>query len=106
VWVPNQRSNDVTVVDARRWRVVTTVKGEFAQPDGIAISGDGRLVFVANHNTDNVMNMGGISMAMPMPGTTAAPGRLIVIDARRREVVRRVDTAPDGSGLGVAGGKP
>jgi len=63
-------------------------------------------VFVANHNTDNVMNMGGISMAMPMPGTTAAPGRLIVIDARRHEVVRRVDTAPDGAGLGVAGGKP
>jgi len=106
VWVPNQRSNDVTVVDARRWRVVTTVKGDFAQPDGIAISGDGRLVFVANHNTDNVMNMGGISMAMPMPGTTAAPGRVIVIDARRREVVRRIDTAPDGAGLGVAGGKP
>jgi hypothetical protein len=62
-------------------------------------------VFVANHNTDNVMNMGGISMAMPVPGT-AAPGRVIVIDARRREVVRRVDTAPDGSGLGLARGKP
>lgn len=106
VWVPNQRSNDVTVVDAKRWSVLTTVKGEFAQPDGIAISGDGRLVFVANHNTDNVMNMGGISMAMPMPGMTAAPGRVIVIDARRRAVVGRVDTAPDGSGLGVAGGKP
>jgi YVTN family beta-propeller protein len=105
VWVPNQRSNDVTVVDARRWRVITTVKGEFAQPDGIAISGDGRLVFVANHNTDNVMNMGGINMAMPMPGMTAAPGRVIVIDARRREVVRRIDTAPDGAGLGL-GGKP
>lgn len=106
VWVPNQRSNDVTVVDARRWRVITTVKGEFAQPDGIAISGDGRLVFVANHNTSNVMTMGGISMAMPMPGMAAAPGRVIVIDARRREVVRRVDTAPDGSGVGIAGGKP
>ncbi|MFN2570103.1 MAG: beta-propeller fold lactonase family protein [Gemmatimonadales bacterium] len=106
VWVPNQRSNDVTVIDAKRWSVTTTVKGDFAQPDGIAISGDGRLVFVANHNTDNVMTMGGISMAMPMPGTTAAPGRLIVIDARRREVTHRIDTAPDGAGLGVAGGKP
>jgi len=106
VWVPNQRSNDVTVVDARRWSVITTVKGDFAQPDGIAISGDGKLVFVANHNTDNVMNMGGISMAMPMAGMTAAPGRLIVIDAKRRAVVGRVDTAPDGAGLGVAGGKP
>ena len=106
VWVPNQRSNDVTVVDAKHWSVAATVHGDFAQPDGIGISGDGKLVFVANHNTDNVMNMGGISMAMPMPGTTAAPGRVIVIDARRREVVRRIDTAPDGSGLGVGGGKP
>lgn len=105
VWVPNQRSNDVTVVDAKRWNVIATVKGDFAQPDGIAISSDGRLVFVANHNTDNIMNMGGISMAMPMPGMTAAPGRVIVIDARRRAVVARIDTAPDGAGLGV-GGKP
>src|SRR6266513_1158645 len=106
VWVPNQRSNDVTVIDAKHWTVATTVKGDFAQPDGIGISSDGRLVFVANHNTSNVMNMGGISMAMPAPGTTAAPGRVIVIDARRREVVRRIDTAPDGAGLGVGGGKP
>jgi len=74
--------------------------------EGIGISGDGRLVFVANHNTDNVMNMGGISMAMPAPGATAQPGRVLVIDARRRAVVRRIDTVPDGSGLGVAGGKP
>lgn len=106
VWVPNQRSNDVTVVDAKHWSVITTVKGDFAQPDGIAISGDGRLVFVANHNTSHVMTMGGISMAMPMPGMTAAPGRVIVIDARRRAVVKRIDTAPDGAGLGVGGGKP
>jgi YVTN family beta-propeller protein len=106
VWLPNQRSNDVTVVDANRWSVITTIKGDFAQPDGIAISGDGRLVFVANHNTDNVMVMGGISMAMPMAGMTSAPGRVIVIDARKRAVVGRVDTAPDGAGLGIAGGKP
>ena len=106
VWVPNQRSNDVTVIDATHWTVATTVRGDFAQPDGIGISGDGRLVFVANHNTSNVMNMGGINMAMPAPGTTAAPGRVIVIDARTRAVVRRIDTAPDGSGLGLARGKP
>jgi len=29
-----------------------------------------------------------------------------VIDAKRRAVVGRVDTAPDGAGLGIAGGKP
>src|SRR5437867_1410378 len=91
VWVRYLRSNAVTCIDASRWSVATSVKGDFAEPDGIAISGDGRLVFVANHNTDNVMNMGGISMAMPMPGSTAAPGRVIVIDARRRQVVRPID---------------
>ena len=108
VWVPNQRSNDVTVVDARRWRVVTTVKGPFAQPDGIGITREGRSVFVANHNTSNVMNVGGVSMAMPMPGPTnpASPGRVIEIDARSRIVLRRIDTVPDGSGLSVAGGRP
>src|SRR5207249_9626785 len=51
VWVANQRSNDVSVIDARKWSPLATVQGEFAQPDGIAISGDGRFVFVANHNT-------------------------------------------------------
>lgn len=106
VWVPNQRSNDVTVVDTKRWSVIATVKGEFAQPDGIVISGDGTRVFVANHNTDHIMTSGGINMAMPMSGETANPGRLIVIDAKKRAVVGRVDTAPDGAGLGVAGGKP
>jgi YVTN family beta-propeller protein len=106
VWVPNQRSNDVTVIDAKQWSVATTVKGDFAQPDGIGISRDGHLVFVANHNTSNVMNMGGINMAMPAAGSTAAPGRVIVIDARKREVVKRIDTAPDGAGLGLSGGKP
>ena len=107
VWVPNQRSNDVSVVDAKTWTVVATVSGEdFAQPDGIGITGDGRWVFVANHNTSNVMNMGGISMAMPMAGAPPAPGRVVVIDARRHAVLRRIDTAPDGAGLGVAGGRP
>jgi YVTN family beta-propeller protein len=105
VWVPNQRSNDVTVIDAKRWTVAATVRGEFAQPDGIGVSRDGRLVFVANHNTDNIMNMGGISMAMPAAGSTN-PGRVIVIDAKKREVLKRVDTAPDGSGLAVGGGTP
>jgi len=88
------------------WSVATTVKGDFAQPDGIAISSDGRLVFVANHNTDNVMNMGGISMAMPMPGMAANPGRVIV---DRRATAR--GGAPHRhrarcAGLGVGGGKP
>jgi YVTN family beta-propeller protein len=106
VWVPNQRSNDVSVVDARTWTLLATVKGDaFAQPDGIGITRDGRRVFVANHNTSNVMNMGGVSMAMPMAGAAAAPGRVVVIDARRRAVLRRIDTAPDGAGLGM-GGKP
>lgn len=105
-WVPNQRSNDVTVIDAKTWRVLTTVKGEFAQPDGIGISGDGGLVFVANHNTSNVMNVGGVSMAMPMAGMAPAAGRVIVIDVRKRAVVRRIDTVPDGAGLGLGGGKP
>ena len=106
LYVTNGGSHDVTVIDARTWTVITTVQGEFAQPDGIVIAGDGRLVFVANHNTDHVMTVGGVPMAMPMSSSTAAPGRVIVIDAKRRAVLRRVDTAPDGAGLGIAGGKP
>src|SRR5256885_533188 len=50
VWVPNQRSNNVTVIDARRWGVITTVTGEFAPPDGIAASRGRRLGVAFNQH--------------------------------------------------------
>lgn len=107
VWVPNQRSDNVSIVDTRTWQVVGTVTSPaFAQPHGIAISADGLQVFVSNHNTGHSVTMGGVGMAMTDANAPAQPGRVVVIDARHRAVAHRIDTAPDGSGLGMAGAKP
>jgi len=51
VWVPNQRSNNVTVIDARG-AGTSSRQSRANSPNRMhRRSGDGRLVFVANHNT-------------------------------------------------------
>jgi DNA-binding beta-propeller fold protein YncE len=41
----------VTFVDAQRWEVADVIEGRgLAEPHGIAISADGRLLFVSNRN--------------------------------------------------------
>jgi YVTN family beta-propeller protein len=110
VWVTNQRSNDVTVVDAATWKAVATVSSPgFAQPDGIVITADGRYAFVSNHNGP----MPGMTMshAAPMPaaptpaagGVPPAPGRVVMIDVKRRAALRVTETAPDAAGIGIGG---
>jgi YVTN family beta-propeller protein len=102
IWVPNQRSNTVSVVDASRWQVTRTVTDSgFAQPHGIAVTPNGQ-IFVSNHNTGMTMDKDGVGMAM---GMTDHPGRVVVIDAARHAVVRTVQTAPDGAGMGEGGGQ-
>lgn len=100
IWVPNQQSNDVTVIDAATWKVTRTITDSgFAQPHGIAMTPNG-LVMVSNHNSGHTMDMGGVQMAM---GMTDRPGRVVVIDAARHQVIRRLTTAPDGAGMGAGG---
>ena len=100
VWVPNQQSNDVNVVNTRTWTVTRTVSGPgFAQPHGIAYAPNGR-VFVSNHNTGKTMDKGGVMMAA---GATDAPGHVVVIDATSGRVLKVIDTAPDAAGLGLGG---
>src|SRR5215813_4584484 len=53
VFVTNEKSNDVTVIQAQNQKVLATIPvGE--RPRGIAVSRDGRRVFVANSNSNNV----------------------------------------------------
>ncbi len=55
---------------------------------------------ISNHNSGHTMDMGGVQMAM---GMTDRPGRVVVIDAARHQVIRRLTTAPDGAGMGAGG---
>src|SRR5215831_1444421 len=53
VFVTNEKSNNVTVIEAATQRVLAMIPvGE--RPRGIVVSGDGQRVFVANSNTNNV----------------------------------------------------
>jgi len=107
VWVTNMRSNDVSVVDATSWKTIATVSGAgFAQPDGIVITADGRYAFVSNHN--GPMPMVAMAHAMPPVSTPAAgppaPGKVVMIDVKRRTPIRVTETAPDAAGMGIGGG--
>ncbi len=100
IWVPNQLSDNVSVVDGRTWRVSATIGDPgFAQPHGIAMTANGQ-VFISNHNSGQSMDMGGVGMAA---GATDRPGHVVILDAAKRRVLRTLMTAPDGAGMGAGG---
>src|SRR3989449_3681870 len=53
VFVTNEKSDDVTVIDADTRSVVKTI-AVGKRPRGVAVSPDGRRVYVANSNSDSV----------------------------------------------------
>jgi len=76
VFVTNEKSNDVTVIDAATRAVVKTVAvGQ--RPRGVTVSPDGRRVYVANSNSDSVS----------------------IIDARELTVLKTVPAGTDPEGL-------
>src|SRR2546426_12486130 len=80
VFVTNEKSDDVTVIDAATRAVVRTIPvGK--RPRGVAVSPDGRRVYVTNSNSDS----------------------LSVIDAKTLEVL---STVPAGVGPGGVSPQP
>ena len=95
VYVPNQASNNLSVVDMRSRSVTSTVKHEaFAEPYGSAISRDGRYVFISNSNTKG---------AWAAPGTTAVEraGNVVVIDTRTNDVAKVIAVGRGPTGIGT-----
>ncbi len=94
LYVPNQGSNDLSVIDMGSRTVVATIRHDaFAQPYGSAVTPDGRYVFVSNSNS-----------RATWPGTTGtagATGNVVVIDTRSREVVRVIEVGRGPTGLGI-----
>src|SRR5688500_12003340 len=76
VFVTNEKSDDVTVIEAASGRVLATIPvGK--RPRGVTASPDGRLIYVSNSNSDSVS----------------------VIDARSLAVVRTAPAGIDPEGL-------
>lgn len=97
VWFGNLGADEVTVVDARTWQVEDVVRGEgLAQPHGLAISPDGRRVYVSNRNE------AGSFAGTREHGYEGPPGTVVVIDAGSRAIVDVIEIPPYGSGAGMA----
>src|SRR3989442_14645141 len=82
VFVTNEKSDDVTVIDATTRKVVTTIPvGK--RPRGVAVRPDGRRVYVTNSNSDSLSVIDTKSLAVlragpagpPPPGGDVQPGR-------------------------------
>jgi PQQ-dependent catabolism-associated beta-propeller protein len=107
VFVTNEKSNNVTVIEALSGKVLATIAvGQ--RPRGITASADGRRVFVANSNSNNVSVIDAASLkvidsfaAGTDPEGITVDGRnrlyvanenesaLTIIDISKREVIKR-----------------
>ncbi len=96
VWFGDQRANSVTVLDAATWKVAAVIKGKgLAEPHGIAISPDGKFVYVSNHNLQ-----GAYTAATVGPRGT---GTVVVIDRASRKIVKVIETDRDPVGMSLTG---
>lgn len=99
VYVPNNGSNDVAVVDMTTHRVTKLIKdARFAQPYGAAISPDGRYVFVANQSTKPPA---GGEHAQHGAGGAATTGSVSVIDTQANAVIKVIPVGKGPTGLGI-----
>src|SRR5206468_7000683 len=63
VFVTNEKSDNVTVIDAATRKVIQTIPvGQ--RPRGVAVSPDGRRVYVANSNSDSLSVIDARSLAV------------------------------------------
>src|SRR3989441_8071248 len=75
VFVTNEKSDDVTVIDAATRTVVGTIRvGK--RPRGVAVSPDGRRVYVSNSNSDSlsVIDAKSLEGLKTVPAGVGPPG--------------------------------
>lgn len=88
LWFASKGANSVTVVDTDSWTIDAVIHHDaLAEPDGAAISADGRYVFVSSNNLRGEY--------------TASAGTLVVIDRATRDVVRVIPTGANATGVGT-----
>jgi YVTN family beta-propeller protein len=97
VWFGNQKANAVTVVDATTWKVATIVQGNgLAEPHGIAITPDGKTVYVSNQNLQNEY----------VPNHPVGPeglGTVVAIDRQSRKIEGIIETGRYAAGMAIGG---
>ena len=101
--------NAVAVIDVKRGTVLRTITGDLAQPYGLILRHDGKVLFVVNQNTgagkpgesahDRMPGMAG------MPGMKATDGWLSIIDVKKGTVIKTLMLGAGPSGMGAAGAR-
>lgn len=105
VWFGNKAANAVTVVDAVDRKVIEVIRGQgIVQPHGIAVSPNGRFVYVSNNNLKGTgdhadhMMVGGSEGA---PAQPAGPGTIVVIDTQTRRIANVIEVGHNASGIAL-----
>ena len=110
VYFGNKLADRITIVDMNSRTVAKTIEHDgIRQPHGVAISPDGRFIYVSNNNlgaeahrmmsADHAAHMGGRAQGEPGLGT------VVVIDTSTQEVVDVVTVGRNASGIAVAQGR-
>lgn len=110
VYFGNKLADRVSVVDMNRRSVAKTIEHEgIRQPHGVAISPDGRYVYVSNNNlgaeahrmmsADHAAHAGAQAQGEPGLGT------VVVIDTATQQVVDVITVGRNASGIAIAQGQ-
>ncbi|MBI4535073.1 MAG: beta-propeller fold lactonase family protein [Ignavibacteriae bacterium] len=100
LYVCNQGSGSVTVIDAQTNTYSRTIENVGTQPHGIDINHDSRTVYVTLENRIQ----SGEPPHHPLVGSTM-PGFLAVIDVGTQQVVKRIEVGGFAAGVSVYPGK-
>ncbi|MGH7585064.1 MAG: YncE family protein [Gemmatimonadales bacterium] len=92
-------ASQVAEVNLGEMKVDALISGRLAQPDGLAISPDGRMLFVANRNEGPPP----AQHAEHGTGGAGANGWVAVIDLATRQVTKTIEVGPSPTGVGAAG---
>jgi len=96
VYVGNKSANTVTVIDVDSWQVSSVIEGNgLSQPHGIAVSPDGKYVFISNNN------LKGAYTPQHESEGDAKVGTLAVIDTGANKIVKVIEVGLYPTGVGT-----
>ncbi|MEX1182826.1 MAG: YncE family protein [Gemmatimonadota bacterium] len=102
LYLGNKAANAVTVIDMSTHSVAAVIRGRgLAQPHGIAVSPDGRRVYVSNNNLSQVHDMGAGHEMHAVPAAPAGNGTIVVIDTATREIIEVIEVGHNAAGIGT-----
>ncbi len=94
LWVPNQGSNTVSVIDVATRTVIATIGQLNVQPHAVAFTSDGQRVFVTCEN-----QAGDAELHHPLLGTEVIPGFVYVINRATRDITREIEVGGFAAGI-------